>query len=200
MGLPAVSVISVYHLLRATRGGVMGKVPFAQLWWIPPGLPVHAQNLAAVGLSALVHSRKGKHLGEHIAGLLLHTSKRCWGWLRRQRQRIPYQCPGRSRLLGVAHWQWDMRANMRAEVWPTSRQSLQNTYKALTCLHSPNQIVSSYSEKLIFTFVQILALLQWTSLSSHVFLHSETFHLENVWRGISITENPFSSEILKNIA
>lgn len=198
MGLPAVSVISVYHLLRATRGGVMGKVPFAQLWWIPPGLPVHAQNLAAVGLSALAHSRKGKHLGEHIAGLLLHTSKRCWGWLQRQKQRIPCQCPGRSRLLGGALRQW--LAKVRAEVWPTGRQLLQNTYKALTCLHSPNQIVSSYSEKLIFTFVQILALLQWASLSSHVFLHSETFHLENVWRGISITENPFSSEILKNIA
>lgn len=81
MGLPDVSLISVYHLLCATGGGVMGKVSFAQLWWIPPGLPVHAQNLAAVGLSSLAHPHwRGKHLGEHIRGLagpLVHTPKRC---------------------------------------------------------------------------------------------------------------------------
>jgi len=36
MGLPAVSLISVYYLPGAAGGGVTGKLCFAHLWWMLP--------------------------------------------------------------------------------------------------------------------------------------------------------------------
>lgn len=70
MELPAVSLVSVYNLLGAAGGGVMGKVQFAHLWW-------NEQGTDAIGPSAQAYPYwRGTRLGEHTQGLAALVSPR----------------------------------------------------------------------------------------------------------------------------
>lgn len=105
---------------------------------------------------------------------LSRTSKCCWSWWQKQSQTALCHCkePGLScGWCNKCHLY--LKSNLfqkRPNMQLTTRELLENIYKNLTFLHSPNQFAFSYFEKFIFGFVQLHAVLQWAFLSSRTVL------------------------------
>lgn len=107
--------------------------------------------------------------------LLFHTSKCYWSWLQKHSQTILCHCQEHGPSWGwCSNCRCYLKSNLCkkiANVWLTGRQLLENIYENLTFLNPQNQFVFSYSERFIFSFVQLQAFLQWAFLSSHM-VHS----------------------------
>lgn len=136
---------------------------------------------------------------------LFHTSKCCWSWWKKQSQTS--LCHSMEQELSCGwcnNCHLYLKSNLcqeRPNVRSTVRELLENVYKNVTFLHSPNQFVFSYFGKFIFSLVQLQLFFQWAFLSSHTalsywnfsfgkclkvhFNHLKTLFLQKYWTNIA---------------